>query len=489
MGCKAMAWMKHQTIFVLIAFTIVLLLSPIPARAAPTLNTDQPLYTIRDKQVTLMGSGLSPEQKYYVWVKGPANNRTMYTNTSFLPVSGGLVPPDVSYPLAPNATLGTYLVSLSSSSTVDNAQAIAHFGVWGTAQPVYQRTEMVSILGGGIFPSTGLRVTIRDPAGNIVQQATLASTTYGDFNNTWRIPKDAITDVFTAFVDGTGVFDNAQQDYVSEAKFTVTQAVLSLKIAQEPNSTYQRTQNAAVSITLQYPDGSPVTSSQSNLQAVKLLQNQTTTSFANLTLVDSANGVWSAESKILPNATLSAKYRFEVPAMSFDDGYGNKGGATDTYSNFFSVENANFSIISQLNGTNIEIPFDQVSIMSKIAYPDGSPLTAGTVTVVVTAGSSVSQLQSTYDPTIDEWRSSYSSTLFDLIHMGTWTLKVTARDTFGNSGMASYNVTAQPYLFIVLLASVVTVLLVARWSISRYGRKVYFRIRKLVRSLRYRPFR
>jgi len=264
---------------------------------------------------------------------------------------------------------------------------------------------------------------------------------------------------------------------------------LSLKIFQEPNSTYQRTQDATVSIVLRYPDGSPVTSSASNIQPVVLRQSQATAAFANVTLVDSANGVWLAESKILANATPSAKYRFEVPSMSFDDGYGNKGGMMDTYSNFFSVTNASLSITSQLNGTNIQIPFGQVSIMSKITYPDGSPLTSGAVTVVVTAGSSVSQLQSTYDPTIDEWRSSYSSTLFDLAKVGAWKLRVTARDTYGNSGQATYDVTAQPYLFIVLLGASLAALLVARWSISRYGRRVYFRIRKLVRSPRYRRFR
>lgn len=481
--------MKHQTFLALIAFAVILVLTPICARAAPALSTDQPLYTIRDKQVTLMGSGLSSGQKYFVWVERPTDNRTQYTNTSFLPVSGGLVPPDIVYPLSPNATLGTYVLSLSTSPAADNAQAVAHFGVWGTAQPVYQRTETVNILGGGIFPSTGFRLTIRDPAGNIVNQATLASSTNGNFNQTWRIPEDAITDVFTAFIDGTGVFDNAQEDFVSQAKFTVTQAVLSLKIYQEPNSTYQRTQNAALSIVLQYPDGSPVTSSAPNIQPVVLLQNQATVAFANLTLLDSANGVWLAETKILANATPASNYRFEAPSMSFDDGYGNKGAAMDTYSNFFSVTNASLSITSQLNGTNIQIPFGQVSVMSKVTYPDGSPLTAGTVTVVVIAGSSVSQLQATYDPTTNEWRSSYSSTLFDLAHVGTWILRVTANDAYGNSGMATYDVTAEPYLFIAILASVITALLVVRWSISRYGRRVYFRIRKFVRSPRYRPFR
>jgi hypothetical protein len=380
------------------------------------------------------------------------------------------------------------MVSLSTSPTADNNQATAHFGIWGTANPVYQRTQSVSILGGGIFPGTGLRLTIRDPAGNILQQATLASTTGGDFNHTWRIPPDALTDVFTAFIDGTGVFDNPQQDYVSQAKFTVTDAILSLKITQEPNSTYERTQNAAISIVIQYPDGSPVTSSKAGNQPLILLRDQATVAFANLTVTNAAGGVWMGQTKLLTNATPSAKYRFEIPSMSFDDGNGNKGGPADSYSDFFSVINATLSISSQLNGTTIQIPFGQVSIISKVTYPDGTPLTSGTVIVVVSAGSSTSPLQSTYDPTITGWRASYSSSLFDLSRVGNWTLRVTASDALGNSGMTTYEVTAQPYLFIAIVVALVTVFLATRWTVSRYGRRVYFRVRKILRRPRYRPF-
>jgi hypothetical protein len=472
----------------MVAFIVLFSLFPLSARAAPALTTDKPLYTVRDQQVTLGGSGLSAGKTYYVWVKTPGDNSSIYTGASFQPVSGGLVPPEVSYALSPNATLGTYLVTLSTSSTADNVQAMAHFGVWGTTAPVYERTQSVNFLGGGIFPGTGLRLTIQDPSGNVVQQATLASATDGDFNDTWRIPPNAITNVFTAIVDGTGVFDNAQEEYISQAKFTVTDAVLSLTIAQEPNSTYQRTQNAAFSIVLQYPDGTPVTSSLPNIQPVTLLQSQTTVGFANLTVVNPANGVWIAETKIQSNATLSSQYRFEIPAMSFDDGYGNKGAATDTYSDYFVVTNASLSITSQLNGTNIQIPFGQVSIISRVAYPDGSPMTTGSVAVVVSAGSSTTQLQSTYDPTLGQWRASYSSALLDLTRIGTWRLKVTAQDTFGNVGTATYDLTAQPYLFMILLGTVIVVVLVARWSVSHYGRRVYFRVRKILRRPRYRPF-
>ena len=476
-----------QTKIIMLALAIILLSFPLPAKAAPSLSTDLFLYTIRDKQVTLVGSGLSPSQQYYLWVRGPAANKTRYTGTSFTPISGGLIPPDITYPLMANASLGTYLISLSTSSKVDNAQATAHFGVWGSAGPVYQRTQSVSILGGGIFPGTSLSLTIQDPAGNIVH-ATLTSTTDGDFNHTWRIPPNAITSVFTAVIYGTGTFDNPQQDFSSTAKFTVTQALLSARIVAQPNSTYQRTEVATFSISLQYPDGSPVVNSKSNAGPIILMRDQTTIGPANMTLVNPANGFWNAASKLLANATPSGKYRFEMPAMAFDDGFGNEGAAVDTYSNYFTVTNASLIITSQLNGTQIQIPFGQVSIISKVTYPDGTPLTVGSVNVVVSTGSSVTSLTSTYDPSIGEWRASYSSTLFDLVRGGRWTLKVSAADALGNSGKATYEVVAEPYLFITLIVAVVAVAFVVRWSVSRYGRKIYFRLRRILKRPRYRKF-
>jgi hypothetical protein len=476
-----------QTKIIILALAIILLSLPLPAKAAPSLGTDLFLYTIRDKQVTLVGSGLSPSQQYYLWVREPTANKTRYTGTNFTPVSGGLIPPDITYPLAANAALGTYLISLSTSSTTDNAQATAHFGVWGSAEPVYERTQSVSILGGGIFADTSLSLTIQDPAGNIVH-ATLTSTTDGDFNHTWRIPPDAITNVFTAVIYGTGTFDNPQQDFSSTAKFTVTPAVLSATIVDQPNSTYQRTQVANVSMTLQYPDGSPVVNSKTISGPVILMRDQTTLGPANMTLVNPANGIWTAGTKLLANATPSGKYRFEMPAMAFDDGFGNQGAAVVTYSNYFTVTNASLVITSQLNGTQIQIPFGQISIISKVTYPDGTPLTVGSVNVVVSTGSSVTSLTSTYDPSIGEWRASYSSTLFDLVRGGRWTLRVSAGDALGNSGKATYEVVAQPYLFVTLIVGVVAVAFVVRWSVSRYGRKIYFRLRRILKRPRYRKF-
>lgn len=482
--------MKRTYCYVVL-FALIIVVSatiPSPAQAAPTLRTDQPLYTLRDKQVTLVGSGFSVNQIYYVWTKGPFDNATHISGTSFTPVSGGLVPPATSLPISSDSPLGTYLVSVSTSASSDNSQARTHYGMWGSMKPLYERTQSVKIVGGGLFPGTSFRLTIRNPAGNFVHQATLVSSASGDFNHTWRIPEDAITSEHSVFIDGTGTFDDAQQDYVSASKFTVTQAVLSVKIVEQPSSSYQRTEKAKISLALKYSDGSPVVRSRSDIRPIVLLLNQSTVAFASISLLDAANGVWRAESKILVNSTPSARYRFELSAMSFDDGFGNKGGAVDTLSNYFQVRNASFVITSELNGTQIQIPFGQVSIISKVAYPDGTPLTNGTVRVLVSTGSSTSDLKSVYDSRIRAWRASYSSTLSDLWRVGTWTLRVEAYDVYGNSGTATYEVAAQPYLFLASIAVLIVVVLFGRWTVSRYGRKVYFRIRKITQRFRGQTF-
>lgn len=432
----------------------------------------------------MAGSGLTPNLPYYIWVRIPTGNGTTYSGITFNALSSGLIPPAIAIPLSANPDFGTYLVSLSTSAKADTSQVTAHFGVWGTTKPLYQRTESVKIMGGGLFAGTSFKLTVRNPAGNYLLETSLASTAAGDFNDTWRIPEDSVTDVYSVFIDGTGSYDNPQQDYVSQAKFTVTPAVLSVSVSQQPDTQYQRTEQAKVSLGLQYPDGSPVVNVKSGITPVVLLQNQTTAAVASLALTDSANGIWGASVKIPLNES-SGKYRFELPATSFDDGFGNKGGTTDTYSNYFQIGNASLAISIEVNGTQIQIPFGQVSIISKVTYPDGTPMTNGTVMVDVSTGSSVSELQATYDPTIQAWRASYSSKLADLFHVGTWSLKVDAVDTFGNSGTASYDVTAQLYLFLVLVAVIVAAALFARWTVSRYGRRVYFRARKIIQ--RFRP--
>lgn len=473
--------MKKVRLILLIQLMIMLsFILPLPAQAALTMRTDQPLYTPRDAQVTLLGSGF-PNQPNYVWVKGPNDNHTTYTGITFSPDAGGLIPASVSLPITAQgilSALGTYTVSISTSSTYDSSQSVVHFGMWGTVKPLYQRTETAKIMGGGLFPGASLKMSIRNPAGNYIVTATIAAASNGNFNYSYRIPVDAVTESYKILIDGTGTFDNAQQDYVSMARFSVTPATLTPKFGSQPGKSYQRTETAKASVVLSYPDGSPVVSLVPNTRPAILMQNQSTVGFATLALADQPNGIWSASQRLPVNATASSGYRFVLSAMSFDDGFGNKGGAKDVYSDYFQVKNASLTIVSSINGTQIQIPFGQVSIISKIVYPDGTALTNGTVSVAVSSGSSITPLSLSYDLNLNAWHGSYSSSFNDIWRIGTWTLKVQARDNYGNSGVTSYGVSAQPYLVVGLIICLLLLVLYGRWAYTRYGRKLYFRIRK-----------
>ena len=478
-----------RTAAIVLALFVLASALPLAVQAVPTLQASSdpripPLYTLRDKQVTLSGSGYSTNQVYCVWVRSPMENTTQYAEVFFTPLASGQIPPGMGLPISTNATLGTYLVSISTSSAVDNSQVKAHFGLWGTLKPLYQRTESVAIMGGGLFPGVSSKLSIRNPSGEYVKTASIASGVKGDFNYTWRIPEDALTEAYKVIVDGTGTFDDSQQDYVSESKFSVTQAALIVKVVQQPSPSYQRTEKAKIALTLSYPDGSPVVKSGQDAPPLLLRQNQSAVASSSMSLTDSANGVWAGEIKIPVNATTSSRYRFALLAMSFDDGFGNKGGAADTFSDYFQVRNASMVITSEVNGTQIQVPFGQVSIISRVAYPDGTSLMNGTVRVFVSTGSSTSEIKLVYDAGINAWRGAYASGLGDLWQVGTWRLRVEVVDPYGNSGTAVYEVAAQPYLFLVTIAAIIAVALFGRWTISRYGRKVYFRIRKLIQKLR-----
>src|SRR5208283_5006175 len=88
----------NRILLVIVLLSAVASTLPFPVHAAQTLQTSgdartAPLYTLRDKQVTLVGSGYASNQVYYIWVMGPKDNRTTYSGTSFTATSTGLIPP------------------------------------------------------------------------------------------------------------------------------------------------------------------------------------------------------------------------------------------------------------------------------------------------------------------------------------------------------------------------------------------------------------
>jgi hypothetical protein len=462
------------------------------AQPIPYVLTDKPLYTSRDKQVLLQGGGFAPANSYYVWLQSPVDNLTRNTGVSFVTTDKGelpsippaTTPPAVLLPIERDGPLGTYLVSVSNSTTSDSATARAHYGVWGTDKSSYQRTEIVQARGGGILPKETLRVTIRNPAGTIVQDASVGANGTGTFLATWKIPPDALTESYAVLIQGTGTYDDTQAEFVSTSKFSVAPAMLNATIHRQPDGPYERAQKASAEFVILYPDSTPVTSIKEGLKPVAFYSGQFRRADLGLVATDPTSGIWIAERMIQKNATLGADYRFMIGANAFDDGYGNTGPEKNVETGSFAVLPATLQVGVSLNSTHYQVLLDTITAYVKASYPDGIPVMNATVRAWLSRAGSIANADVTYDKAAAVWVVSYRFSPGDLLRPGAWTLSVDTADIYGNSGSASLEIVAEPYYFIAILLLAVFALLVARWFMSRYWRRLYLRVKRVSSSFR-----
>ena len=454
------------------------------AQATPSLQTSQALYTLRDTQVVLQGSGFESAKQYLIWLQTPADNSTRNTGLAFTTTEKGEIPLAIFLPIKPDSLLGTYLVSISNSTTVDDAVARVHYGIWGTDRYVYQRTETVLATGGGILPKAALKVTIRDPAGTDAYKATVAANDTGAFVTSWRIPPSSLTEEYTVFIDGTGTYDTPTAEFVSKSKFSVTQALLNVTVLTQPVGPYQRMQTVSADFVVKYPDSTTVASMKEDLKPAALYAGQFKVADLGLTASGATSGLWTVQSKIPRNATLDVKYRFALPAKAFDDGNGNIGPENDVETSSFSVVAATLQLSSTLNSTRYQVPFDTLTAYTRVTYPDGTPVANATLRAQLSAVNSKVNATVTYDKAASVWIISYAFTLRDLLSPGTWTLSEDISDIYGNAGSSTLEVTAEPYTFLEIVLAVVIILLLARWLLSKFWRRLYLGAKRVLPSIR-----
>ena len=402
---------------VLIRYQVLAVAQPIPY-----VLTDKPLYTSRDKQVLLQGAGYKPKQTYYVWLQGPLDNLTRSTGIGFVTTENGEIPsilpvtapPTVSLPIESASPPGTYLVSISNSTTVDSAVARAHYGIWGTSKYLYQRTETVQTSGGGILPKASLKMTIQNPTGAQVYDATVAANETGSFRAIWKIPPDAVTESYSILIHGTGTRDDPATEFVSISKFTVTPAILNVTVHAQPDGPYERTQKVSVEFVIRYPDSTPVIKMKEGLMPVAFYVGQLKRAELPLVASDTRSGIWAAERKIQRNATLDASYRFVIVANAFDDGYGNIGPEKNVETDSFTVLPATLQVSVSVNSTHYQVPLDTVTAYVKVSYPDGSPVTNATVRAWLNSAGSIANASITYDETAAVRVATYRFSLGDL---------------------------------------------------------------------------
>jgi hypothetical protein len=479
-GATAMAMMLFAVMF--IAHSPV----PVIAQTHPSLVTDKALYTLRDTQIVLQGEGYVPKAEYAIWLQTPLDNSTRNSGLTFAATDKGQVPSAISLPIDPSSPLGAYLVSISNSTKSDAAVARAHYGIWGTDKYVYQRTEVVQTRGGGVLPKTSLKVTIRDPSAVFVYDSTIAANETGSFLAAWKIPPNAITESYTVFIDGVGTYDSPNAEFVSISKFSVIQALLNVTVTKSPNLSYERTQTASAELAIQYPDSTAVTTMKDGLKPITLYAGQFKVADLSLTASGTTSGIWIVESAIPMNASLDVKYKFMLPANAFDDGNGNIGPGNDVETESFSALPATLLVSQSLNLTRYQVPFDTLIAYASVSYPDGTSVTNATVRAWLVAANSKVNATVVRNRENPVWIVKYAFSWGDLLRLGNWVLFVEATDIYGNTGSGSTEVSAEPYTLLEILIAAAIVVLVVRWLLLRFWRRLYLGTRRVVSALRAR---
>jgi len=379
------------------------------------------------------------------------------------------------------------LVSISNSTKSDVAIARAHYGIWGTDKYVYQRTEIVKAVGGGVLPKASLKVTIRNPTAAFVYDTTIAANQTGTFAATWKIPSDAMPESYTVFIDGVGTYDSPNAEFVDQSKFSVTPALLNVAVNVPPNTSYQRTQAASAEFIIRYPDSSEVITIKSGLKPVALYAGQVKTEDLSLAISGTTSGIWTAQYRIPPNASLDVNYKFQMLAKAFDDGKGNTGPGKDIETSSFTATPATLLASSTSNSSRYQVPFDTLTAYAQVTYPDGTTVTNATVRAWLNASDSKMNATVTHDKTISIWIIKYAFSWGDLLRLGSWRLYVEATDIYGNSGSSFLEVATEPYTLLEIVIVVAAVLLVVRWLLSKFWRRLYPETKRTLSAFRRRP--
>jgi len=485
---------------------------PVSSAPRPVIDTDSPAYSHLAREILISGYDLQASLTYFLWLQKPGLQNASYTGISFVATTTGGVPyPNVNIALDIPPALGTYGLTISTSSTFNSASAGCHFGVIGPARALYQRREIANFVGGGVLPGSTVRIDIRNPMDALVSNMTAIANDAGEFEYTWPIPNNVQVGTWTMSVGGIGTYDNSFERHRADGQFGIVEASLKLSIHQQPLSLYQRAETARIAFIVKYPDQSPVTTikpgvkpvfvSRTGIKAQSLplvltdaINGIWTTEYTipvfvsrtgikaqslPLVLTDAINGIWTTEYTIPRNETLGKDFTFTVSAGSFDDGFGNKAPSSILVSSQFEVASAQLTISILSPKHTYEILFESISLNATVKYPDGSHLVDGKVSAIFESGTLRDVRPLVFHERSRSWILTYYLAISEIQRIGTWKMTLTAEDAYGNSGAISLEIGVRAFWLIVVVAtsSVLAVVLV-KWVGEETG------LRKLLKRRR-----
>ena len=417
-------------------FCLAISTLPIHAQiATPRLTPDRLVYPIWKigGTISITASNLVPNASYYLWLQRPTDPLSHVIGIAFLGTSGTIT---LSINVTKDDPSGTYLVSLSTSNSQDNRQAVAHFGVFGTDASRYRRTQQVVIAGGGLSPNSTVSINAT-VAGRAVAGSPFSArcNAKGEFTYPFKTNPSFTLGVLVFTAIGSS-FDGSQTTSTSISVTLTANSINVQQFAQPPTPT-QRTAVVSMSYQLKYVDGSPVTNSTVNSTRVRVVTDIDRSIIANVSMALSnrTNGVWTA-TWVPPASANLTLYHFEMSPSDFDDSYGNFGNGTTINSQDFQVIPASTTLQFQANATLQRRQVTPVFILAK--YHNGSNFANVTQTLGSLTGPGGAPQTIILNKTLTGFTTYLE--VRENATLGVWTVSANVRDIYSNVASGTFTI-------------------------------------------------
>ncbi|MEM3745851.1 MAG: hypothetical protein QXN67_00055 [Thermoproteota archaeon] len=330
-----------------------------------------------------------------------------------------------------NPPPGTYTVQVNRSGCVTEY----HFGVWD-APRVWERKSMILVKAGGLARSGSAKLYLRNST-HVVYSWVLESNSTGEVSKQIPVPVDIQLGVLSASLECDDALDFKNMRVVTDAlQITLVKAVLNVTVVLDA-TTYERVKPINVTVRVKYKDGSSLP--WNGVVRLRLVYGGV--EGREIFMDYMHEGYWFKSIKTGPSDPLGS-YVVKVEAS---DQYGNAGSGNRTFT--LTAAKLRITLKNQINETYERSVRLNVSV--SVAYPDGTPLPSGSVTLELIKGQTRKGPFNFNKTGLGEWGLSWKIQAREEI--GEWVLRVTAVDGVGNSGDFSQEIMIVPARLIIQL--------------------------------------
>ncbi|MEM3469291.1 MAG: hypothetical protein QXZ36_00925 [Thermoproteota archaeon] len=330
-----------------------------------------------------------------------------------------------------NPSPGTYTMRVNRSGCVTEY----HFGVWD-APRVWERKSIIMIKAGGLMRSGSATLYLKNST-HVVFSQRLETDSKGEVSKQITVPADIQLGVLSAFIECEDALDFKNMRVVTDAlQVTLVKAVLNVTVVLDA-TTYERVKPINVTVRVKYKDGSSLP--WNGVVRLRLVYGGV--EGREIFMDYMHEGYWFKSIKTGPSDPLGS-YVVKVEAS---DQYGNAGSGNRTFT--LTAAKLRITLKNQINETYERSVRLNVSV--SVAYPDGTPLPSGSVTLELIKGQTRKGPFNFNKTGLGEWGLSWKIQAREEI--GEWVLRVTAVDGVGNSGDFSQEIMIVPARLIIQL--------------------------------------